>query len=149
MEKVVSKFAVIGKAKEPESGLGGEEDDLDDPRMASALAQLEREMGGMADLESDNPDPRQLAHMMRRFSSLTGEKMPKEMEQMLRRMEAGESLEKLDEEYGDADFAADDGGAEGESGKEADFAARLRSFRNLTLPPARVSKLYEMREFVE
>lgn len=147
MEKVVSKFAVIRRAKEPEANPAGGDDDLNDPRMAAAMAQLEREMGGMAGLESENPDPRQLARMMRRISALTGEKVPKDMEQMLRRMEAGESLEKLDEEYADTDFPEEGSGAESESEKETDMMARLRRFRNR--PPERVSTLYEMREFVE
>lgn len=150
MEKLVSNFAVIGKAKEPGADPAGSDDDLDDPRMAAAMEQIEREMGGMAEgLDSENPDPRQLAHLMRRLSALTGEKVPKDMEQMLRRMEAGESLEKLDEEYADADFPAEDGSTGGESGKEAALMERLRSFRKLTSPPERVSRLYEMREFVE
>ena len=40
--------------------------------------------------------------MMRKMSSLTGEKIPETMEEMIRRMEAGEDPEKLEEEYDSA-----------------------------------------------
>jgi hypothetical protein len=67
--------------------------------MEGAIAEMEREFGGM---DSENPDPRQMARMMRKMTSVIGEKVPGAMEEMLSRMEAGEDLEKLEEEYGDA-----------------------------------------------
>src|SRR4051812_36169585 len=82
MEKLVSSFSVTGRAKEkPEAG--PEADPGDDPRMEQAMAEMEREFGGM---DEENPDPRQLARMMRKMSSLTGEKMPAQMQEMIARM---------------------------------------------------------------
>src|SRR5215210_6847448 len=107
MERVVSRFAVTGRAKEkPDLPAGG---DADDPRMEAAMAEMEREFSGMDD---ENPDPRQLARMMRKMSGLTGEKIPGEMEEMICRMEAGEDPEKLEEEYGDAMGDVGEGGPE-------------------------------------
>ena len=140
MERMISSFSVTGRAKEkPDAPPGG---DFDDARMDAAMSEMEREFGGMGE---ENPDPRQLARMMRKMSGLTGEKVPAQMEEMLRRLEAGEDPEKLDEEMGDA---MNDEEFAGGSDSEADRAmkARLRKFRGR---PGRDPVLYEMSEFVK
>ena len=115
MERVVSKFAVTGRAKEKSDTPAG--DDMD-PRMERVMAEMERDMAGMDD---NNPDPRALGRMMRKMTEATGQKMPAEMEHMIRRLEAGEDPEKLEEEFGDAfdnmdfpDGMGGDGAEEGE-----------------------------------
>src|SRR5688572_1541817 len=90
MEKLVSSFSVTGRAKE-KPDLPGGDDAADDPRMEQAMAEMEREFGGM---DEANPDPRQLARMMKKMSDLTGEKMPAQMQEMIARMEKGEDPEK-------------------------------------------------------
>jgi hypothetical protein len=145
MERMISRFAVTGRAKEKlETPLGP---DADDPRMEAAMAEMEREFGGM---DSENPDPRQMARMMRKMTSMMGEKVPGAMEEMLRRMETGEDPEKLEEEYGDALDEFDqmaEKGAEAEGGEEAKaLKARLRGLRRR---PTRDPALYEMSEFVD
>src|SRR5438067_549667 len=148
MERLMSSFSVTGRAKEkPEGAAPGE---MDDPRMEAVMAEMEREFSGMND---ENPDPRQLARMMRKMSDLTGEQMPGQMEEMIARMERGEDLEKLEEEYGDA-FDELEGG-EGTSGEGSvadektsarktlrDKLARMRN------RPVRDPVLYDMSEFV-
>ena len=52
MERVVSKFAVTGRAKEKTEKPVG--DDMD-PRMERVMAEMERDMAGM---DENNPDPR-------------------------------------------------------------------------------------------
>ena len=136
MERVISQFAVTGRAKEKSDSPGG--DDLD-PRMERVMADMERDMAGM---DENNPDPRALGHMMRKMTEATGQKMPAEMEQMIRRLEAGENPEKLEEEFGDAfenmDFP--DGG-EGEAvGDSASKSRRKKAERD----PA----LHEFADFV-
>ena len=142
MERMISSFSVTGRAKEKPDALPGS--DFDDARMDAAMAQMEREFSGM---DSENPDPRQLAWMMRKMSGLTGEKVPAQMEEMLRRMEAGEDPESLEEEMGDAmndeDFG---GGADTGTAEERAMKARLRKFRGR---PGRDPVLYEMSEFVK
>ncbi len=140
MERMISKFAITGRAKEKPELPGGA--DLDDPRMESMMAEMEREFGGM---DSENPDPKMLARMMRKMTALSGEKVPGEVDEMIRRMEAGEDPEKLDAEYGDAMENFDPmGGAGGESAEGEKLKARLRALRQ----PRRDPKLYEMSEFV-
>ena len=133
MEKMLSSFAVTGKAKEPgETGDSG-----DDASMDAAMDVMEREFGSIAD--SDNPDPRTVAKMMRRMGELTGGKMPAQMEEMIARMEKGEDPDKLEEEYGDV---MDDlgGGSEEPEGKRG-----IPRQRRISRDPG----MYEMSEWVE
>jgi hypothetical protein len=140
MEKMVSAFAVTGRAKE-KSDTPGADDALDDPRMERMMAEMERDFGGM---DEENPDPRQLAAMMRKMSALTGEKMPETMDEMIRRMEAGEDPEKLEAEYGDALEDFDPMGGGGDAKEEGgEVKPRRRA------PVTRDPTLYEMSEYVE
>lgn len=139
MEKMISSFAVTGGATEPAAGGGG---DSDDTRMDAAMDVMEREFGSLAD--SDNPDPRAVAKMMRRMGELTGGKMPGQMEEMLARMEKGEDMEKLEAEYGDAMDGMEDFGATDAEGLDAGRRG-LRKAR----AAARDPKLYEMSEWVD
>ncbi len=144
MRKQVTGFAFIGKAKEPSAG--GGLDDLDDAKMDQVMAELERDMAGF---DEDNPDPRQMAHLMRKMSSLTGEKLPGEMEEMVRRLESGEDPEALEEEFGDAldDDGLDDGDLE--DGAEESAGARLLRLRRRIMGPKRDPNLYEMSEYCD
>jgi hypothetical protein len=140
LERMISNFAVTGRAKEkPDAAPGGE---MDDPRMEGMMAEMEREFGGM---DSENPDPRMLARMMRKMSELGGGKVPGEVDEMIRRMEAGEDPEKLDAEFGEAmenfDPLGDAGGPADEKLK-----AQLRALRR---KPQRDPALYEMSEYAE
>jgi hypothetical protein len=135
MERLISSFSVTGRAKEKSDA---EAFPMDDAKMERAMSEMEREFSGM---DEENPDPRQLAKMMRKMSDATGEQMPAGMQEMMRRMEAGEDPEKLEAEYGDAfgEFEAaqaEDGGQQG--GK---IPRRNR-------PPQRDPVLYEMADYV-
>ncbi len=157
MKKLVSAFAVIGRSKEPEktpnpAGAEG----ADDPRMEAAMAAMEREFTGM---NEENPDPRQLGRMMRRMSELSGEKMPAEMEEMTRRLEAGEDSEKLEEKFGDQ-FGDEEGGEMNEMGgppgaettETKEERAKKRMLRALArrrrAEPQRDPVLYEIADYV-
>ena len=138
MERMISNFAITGRAKEKPELPGGA--DLDDPRMEAMMAEMEREFGGM---DSENPDPKMLARMMRKMTALSGEKVPGEVDEMIRRMEAGEDPEKLDAEFGDAMEKFDPMGG-GEPGAMDEMKARLRALRQ----PRRDPTLYEMSDFL-
>lgn len=130
---MLSRFAVTGRAVEKTDPVSGGED----PRMERLMAEMQGEMAGM---DEGNPDPKAIGRMMRKMTEATGQPMPKVMEQMIRRMEAGEDPEKLEEEFGDAleglDFpetgVPDEGGA-------------LRHSRG---KPVRDPVLYEMGDFL-
>jgi putative FmdB family regulatory protein len=100
LERQVSHFAVIGKAKEKEDDpLAG----LDETKMEHALESLMREAEGM-----NEDDPRQMAQLMRKFSDKTGINLGDSMEEAIARMEAGEDPDAIEKDMGellDADEA--------------------------------------------
>ncbi len=136
MEKMLSGFAITGRARE-ESAEGGE--DLDDSKMDAAMEAMEQEFGGVAD--SENPEPRALAAMMRRMGELTGQKMPAQMNEVIARLEKGEDPEKLEAEYGDVFDALESGDDSG--GGPGDARLKLRRKKRITRDPT----LYEMAEY--
>ncbi len=142
MERLLSSFAITGRAKEKAQDPGGEGMPDLDPRQEAEMMRLAGEMSGM---DEGNPDPRQMGRLMRRMMELTGEKMPEPMLEMLARMEKGEDPEKLEDEYGDV---LDDGSAgdAGEGGEERGKGG-INAFRR-RLPPKRDPVLYEMTEYL-
>lgn len=138
MERLISRFAVTGRAKE-KSDEGP--DPSTDPRLERAMAEMEREMSG---IDENNPDPRQLGRLMRRMAEATGQKMPGEMEQMLRRLESGEDPEKLEEEFGGALDELGEG-TFGDPENEGAVKALLRARKKR---PSRDPKLYEMGDYL-
>lgn len=93
LEKQVSPFAFShGRKDEPVEGIP----DMDEERMERALEGLAGEMDGI-----DENDPRQMARFMRRFSEATGIDLGSRAEEAIRRLEAGEDPEKIEEEMGD------------------------------------------------
>lgn len=139
MERRVSQFAIIGKAKEQS------EDDpfagMDESKMESLMADMERDMEGMSD---DNPDPRQLGRLMRKMTDLMGDRTPDSLKEMVRRLEAGEDPEKLEEQFSGMD--GEDGMGSAADGLWDTMKKRIHSMRN---QPVRDPKLYEMSEFLE
>ena len=133
MERVVSRFAVTGRAKEN----GAPPADPLDPRVEQAMAEMEREISTMSE---DNPNPRQIARLMRTMSQAAGRKLPESMEHMIQRLEKGEDPERIEEDYGDSMMD----NLEAEFGEENLKAAGLWRPKN----PARDPKLYEMAEYL-
>ena len=136
-----SAFAISKGRKEepkPEAAPGP---GFDESRLESAMESL------AGDLDSlDENDPRQGAQLMRKLFSATGMPVAGGMEEALRRMEAGEDPEKIEEEMGDVLEQDPLGGLLGAEGSETATDARgqrLSRLRRL-LPPAHDAELYEM-----
>ena len=106
LHKVPSTFGVAAKAGS-DSGAGGDDGDFDDPRMEREMMRFASELEGM-----DENDPRAMAAAVRRMTEIAGEPVTPAMEEMIRRLEAGEDPEKVEEELGDAleDEMGEDGG---------------------------------------
>jgi putative FmdB family regulatory protein len=113
MEKQLSSFAMTrgGKGSDtPGSGAECEEPmpDLDDPRVARAMSEMERDMAHM-----DENNPKHMAHMMRKMKDmLPPGSMPKEIDAAIKRLEAGEDPEKIEADMGDilGEFMGGEGG---------------------------------------
>ncbi len=96
LERVPSSFAVSRKSADRTDG--GAADAADEGRMA-ALEQEAMRMASELD-ESEAEDPRVMARMMRRLAEASGERITPTMEEMFRRMEAGEDPDELEDELG-------------------------------------------------
>ena len=94
LDRQISRFAVIGKAKgeDADDPLAG----LDESRMEQAFEGLMQEAEGI-----NEDDPRQMAQLMRKFTEKTGISMGEQMEEALSRMEAGENPDQIEQEMGD------------------------------------------------
>ncbi|HEX4263941.1 MAG TPA: zinc ribbon domain-containing protein [Verrucomicrobiae bacterium] len=121
LEKQLSRFAMtrgLAESAGPDEADGeGPMPNMDDPRIARAMAEMERDMAHM-----DESNPRHMAQMMRKMKDiLPAGTMPKEMDIAIKRLEAGEDPEKIEEDMGDVlgDFMGE-GGAGGGSGYTKD-----------------------------
>ena len=94
LKRVPSRFGVSAGRKAATEG-GGE--DLDDPRLEREMMKLAADLEGM-----DENDPRQMAAAVRKMTELAGEPVTPAMEEMIRRLEAGEDPERIEEDLGDA-----------------------------------------------
>jgi hypothetical protein len=138
LERLLSRFAVRSGGSKPEPAAPSAHGQPTDARMEQVMQQMEREFSSLGD--SDNPDPRLLGRMMRRMTEVTGEKMPGQMEEMIRRLEAGEDPEKLEEQFNEA-FDEDETGdaPAAEVGGSAGLKLKTKSKPN----PTRDPKLYD------
>lgn len=136
LDRMISRFAVTGKAKEPSAAGPGDAQGpdlpIDEARMEKAMETLASQAEGM-----DEENPRQAADLMRKFSELSGLKLGDKMEDALARIEAGEdpeSLEKEMEGLDENDLFKLDGTGEG--------AVKSKGLKKSA--PVRDDTLYEM-----
>ena len=93
LQKMLSAFATIGKAKDTKTDpLSG----LDESKMEQVLSGLMREAGHI-----NEEDPRQMATLMRKFADKIGFSLGWQMEEAIARMEAGDDPEQIEQEMGD------------------------------------------------
>jgi putative FmdB family regulatory protein len=95
LSRQMSRFAISRGRGDSEQD-GGDDFDFDDEKMEQAMMQMAGELEG-----ADEEDPRAMAHMMRKLMQTTGMNMGEGMEEAVRRMEAGEDPDKIEEELGD------------------------------------------------
>ena len=136
-----SAFAISKGRKEepkPEAPPGP---DVDEARLEKAMEALAGDMDSI-----DENDPKQGAQLMRKLFSATGMPVAGGMEEALRRLEACEDPEKIEEEMGDV-FEQDPlGGLLGGEGSEKEPGEGKRSLGRLRrmLPPTHDPELYEL-----
>jgi putative FmdB family regulatory protein len=96
LRRVPSSFGVAARrttsAGDDDAGAG-----FDDPRMEREMMRFASELEHM-----DENDPRAMAAAVRKMTEIAGEPVTPAMEEMIRRLEAGEDPEKVEEELGDA-----------------------------------------------
>jgi putative FmdB family regulatory protein len=94
LERQVSAFAMTGRHRDEG---GGDDFPVDDARMEQALATLAADAEGL-----DENNPRDAVKLMKKFSALTGVEYGESMEEAMQRMEAGEDMESIENDMGDA-----------------------------------------------
>lgn len=93
LSRQMSTFATLGHASEESSEIMA---GMDESRMEEAFGSLMQEAEGMG-----KDDPRQMASLMRSFTTKTGMKLGDTMEEAISRMEKGEDPECVERELGD------------------------------------------------
>jgi putative FmdB family regulatory protein len=119
MAKQLSRFAMSRKLKEPAAKAEGDGPeppmpDMDDPRVERAMMEMERDMEHL-----DENNPKHMAHMMRKMKDIMPPgSVPKELDIAIKRLEAGEDPEKIEEDMGDllGDFMGGEEGGPGGGG---------------------------------
>ena len=103
MERVLSRFAAItggARADAEPSSINHPPSSMPPPGGAAdippGMERLLAEAEGM-----DETDPRAMGRFMRKMAEQTGEPIPAEMDEVVRRLEAGEDPEKIEEKMGD------------------------------------------------
>jgi putative FmdB family regulatory protein len=103
LEKQMSQFAAPRTSSKGESAEGDDSNgpggmpDMDDPRMMRAMSEIERDMGHM-----DENNPKHMAQLMRKMKDLMPPgAMPKDIDVAIKRLEAGEDPEKIEEDMGE------------------------------------------------
>ncbi|MBI1177117.1 zinc ribbon domain-containing protein [bacterium] len=100
--KEISRFAMIKGVAEPKAAPEGPDDmagmpDMDSPKMERFMREMERDMEHM-----DENNPKHMAHMMKKMKEIMpADAMPKEFDIAIKRLEAGEDPEKIEEDMGD------------------------------------------------
>jgi putative FmdB family regulatory protein len=109
LRRTPSRFGVAAASKTSLDAASDEgPDGGDDPRLEREMMRLASELEHM-----DENDPRQMAAAVRRMTELAGEPVTPAMEEMIRRLEAGEDPERIEEDLGDAleeEVGDEDGG---------------------------------------
>ena len=121
LQRQMSRFAISSGRSEEAATAGEPEMNLDDPKLEQAMMQMAGEMENV-----NEDDPRAMARMMRKLMETTGMNMGEGMEEAIRRMEAGEDPDKVEEDLGDV-LDADDALTGGVTGNEKQLG-KLRRF---------------------
>jgi putative FmdB family regulatory protein len=121
LTKEVSRFAMTKGLKEAAPSADGGDDEpmpnMDDPRVARAMSELERDMEHM-----DENNPKHMAHMMRKMKDIMpAGSAPKDLDIAIKRLEAGEDPEKIEADMGDLLGDAMGGGGGGAYAKDPDL----------------------------
>lgn len=95
LQRQMSRFAISrGRSEAAESDASMPEG-MDDDKMEQAMMQMAGEADGL-----NEDDPQAMARMMRKLMDSTGMRMGEGMEEAIRRMEAGEDPDKVEEDMG-------------------------------------------------
>lgn len=131
LEKQISNFAI---AKVRDEARAPDLANVDEAALERAMLALEDEAAGF-----DEENPQAMAKFMRKLYDSTGLQLGAGMEEAIRRMEAGEDPDKIEEEMGDT-LEADESLFAERAGRKLDLKAVKKKF----LPPSIDKTLYDL-----
>ena len=144
LRKKVSRFAISKGLLENSQG------DPSDPFANIDESKLEQLMSEMAPSMQDDggqEDPKQMAHLMKRMFELTGGEPTGAMLEAIKRMEAGEDPDSIDEELGPAiDEQPDPFSSAGSAPSSKSTASKRLAVRRLLQAPKVDPELYELEQ---
>jgi putative FmdB family regulatory protein len=134
LTRQVSSFAVVSSRGEgDQEGEMAGMPDIDESKLERAMTEL-----ASAAENIDENDPVQSAKLMRKLSDMTGMEMGPGMKEALRRMEAGEDPEQVEQELGDVLEEEEPFMAKGPAGRGGGSRTKKR------LPPKKDDTLHEL-----
>ena len=96
LSKQMSRFAALSATSDAADKPDSDDATFDDPRMLHAMSELERDMEHL-----DENNPRHMAHMIKKMKDLMPPgAVPAELDQAIKRLEAGEDPEKIEADMG-------------------------------------------------
>ncbi len=151
LQKILSAFAITGGGASDESTEkkpADAADSVEDRRLDAAMDSMEKEFSGL-----DENNPKAMAHMMRRMSEVSGEKMNGQLEEVVRKLEEGADPDSLEDALGPDNPSEDSGDPEsGGMGLDPDSPAMpgakdpkepRHRFKARRTAPRRDPKLYD------
>jgi hypothetical protein len=122
LRKMLSAFAITGGGAGDEAAEkkpADAADSAEDRKLDAAMGAMEREFAGL-----DENNPKAMAHMMRRMSEVSGEKLDGQLEEVVRKLEEGADPDSLEDALGPDHPSEDSGDPEGGGmGLDADSPA--------------------------
>jgi putative FmdB family regulatory protein len=145
LERRPSVFSIGKKAAAAEKSEGGEEEDfeddlppgLDEEKLEKIFDDLADEVDSM-----DEEDPRQMARLMRKLGNSMGVQFGPAMEEAIRRLEAGEDPDQIEEDLGDA--LENEEPIFEKPEKPGKKGARLKTLAKKLLPPRVDPNIYDL-----
>lgn len=99
LDKQVSRFAISKGLSEPSQSSDDPFANVDESQMEKLMEEMASTFG--EDGESGSENPQDMARMMHKLFQVTGMNPSEAMQEAIRRMEAGEDPDRIDEEMGD------------------------------------------------
>ena len=119
---------------------------MDPAKAEQVMKELEGAMGGMDD---ENPDPKQMGHLMRKMCEMTGESMDEQMEEVVRKLEEGADPDELEDRMGDFLGDEEQGSNGNEESQDGQESAKSRLKKLLKKKMIRDPELYEFSEYLK
>jgi hypothetical protein len=144
MQKLISGFSITGtKQSEIQESSQVDNSETDpfaglEPNKAQHLMQeMEK---SISSIDDENPDPKQMGHLMRKMCEVSGERIDDRMEEVVRKLEEGKDPNEIEQDM--EEYLSDESVDSNE--KNAESARKSSNQKKMT----RDEKLYQFEEYL-